>query len=173
MRGKIREGMEKLIKKGGGLYLDDSSFLNSEKLLKEDFEKRPFGNVIDGIEKFSDIKFKEIENIKTKDFMAVLKEIYEEVKEEKEKTVLEAKKIIKECLNGLSEYSKEQIKKKLKKNNAKNNFQETCKKIIKNERGDLLERAILTRFSKLKDDLSKFPDLRVADVIEIIAEIQN
>ena len=93
MKGRIREGFEKLKEEMGSLYdeeklesiyFDDSSLLNSEKLLKEDSRERPpYGNIAVVIENLLGIKFEEIKNIKTKDFMAVLKEVYEEVKGEK------------------------------------------------------------------------------------------
>ena len=97
MKGKIKKGLEKLKEEDSDTfvenvelyYFNDSDLLDSEKSLEEDSKERPpFGNIAVVIENVLGIKLEEIKDIKTKDFMKVLKEIYEEVKgRDKEKKV--------------------------------------------------------------------------------------
>lgn len=102
MKGRIKEGFEKMKKSDKQAFLNveglSRAFSNSKKSLAEDFGEEYFERYYKDLNISSD----NTKKIKTKDFMEVLKEIYEEVevkeKKETEEITGEMKEKIREAL---------------------------------------------------------------------------
>ncbi len=107
MKGAMTVLKEEDIRKFNRIEKFIGLYSNSKNLLEKKFSEQAF----DDFGEVTGIKYKEIEgkNIKTKDFMVALKEMYEEVKREKEnsekETDKEKEQLVKDCKSFKELYS--------------------------------------------------------------------